>query len=212
MRLFNDNWTFLKTALGVSIADIRGKEQEFAPVDIPHDWMIYDTGNLYEDSIGWYRKVITLDEIGLKEGETAFLRFDGVYMDSTLYVNGVKVGNWKYGYSAFGFDITEELVEGENEILVQVVYQSPNTRWYSGAGIYRNVWLKVYPDVYLPLDGTYVHNTYISEGKYLMEIDTEVDGLITPDTMVKYTLLFDDGKGIGQPSSHYQEDILWGRA
>lgn len=191
MRLFNDKWTFLKTGLGVEMADIRGREQEFASVDIPHDWMIYDTNNLYEDSIGWYRKVVSSEELGVKAGETAYLRFDGVYMDSTVYVNGVKVGDWKYGYSAFGFDITEELVEGDNEILVKVVYQSPNTRWYSGAGIYRNVWLKVYPEVYLPLDGTYVHNTYISEGKYLMEIDTEVDGLITAETMVKYTLLFD---------------------
>lgn len=190
MKLFNDNWTFLKTPLGTEAEDIRGREAEFLPVDIPHDWMIYDTLNLYEDSIGWYRKVVTADALGIKDGETAYLRFDGVYMDSTVYVNGVALGNWKYGYSAFGYDITQELGEGENEILVKVVYRSPNTRWYSGAGIYRNVWLKIYPQTYLPLDGTYVHNTFLSEGKYQMEVDTEVEGLIDETTQVKYTLLY----------------------
>ena len=60
-------------------------------------------------------------------------------MDTTVYVNDKEVGKWKYGYTTFSFDITGALKNGENRILVRVNHKSPNTRWYSGAGIYRNV-------------------------------------------------------------------------
>ncbi|MBQ7776463.1 MAG: DUF4982 domain-containing protein [Lachnospiraceae bacterium] len=189
LKLYNNDWRFLKTSLGVEKEEIEGRRDEFQPVDIPHDWMIYDTHNLYEDSIGWYLKTLDKDALALTEGERVYIRFDGVYMDSTFYVNGQKVGDWKYGYSTFGFDITEYLHEGENVLLMQVRHQSPNSRWYSGAGIYRNVWLKVYPKMYLPLDGTYVCSEAIEEGKYRIEIDTEVAGAISEATTVQYTLL-----------------------
>ena len=110
----------------------------FESVDIPHDWLIYNTLELYEDSIGWYCKEFTYN----KKSDQTLICFDGVYMDSKLYVNGEFAGEWKYGYSSFEHDITEFLKDGENEILLKVVYQSPNSRWYSGAGVYRNVWLK----------------------------------------------------------------------
>ena len=188
MKLFNQNWTFLKTALGTELSDIIERKEEFVSVDIPHDWLIYQAKNLYENSTGWYRRAVTVEELGLGEGERAILRFDGVYMDSTLYVNGQKVGDWKYGYSAFQFDITEYLGEGENELLLQVRFQSPNSRWYSGAGIYRNVWLKVYPKVYLPLDGTYVSTKYLGEGDYQLEVETELGGAVTEKVKCHYGL------------------------
>ena len=62
-------------------------------------------------------------------------------MDSALYINDCRVGEWKYGYSTFEYDVTDALREGENLLVMRVVHQSPNSRWYSGAGIYRNVWL-----------------------------------------------------------------------
>lgn len=61
-------------------------------------------------------------------------------MDSTVYINGKQAGEWKYGYSTFEFDITDYLADGGNDVVVRVAYRSPNSRWYSGAGIYRNVW------------------------------------------------------------------------
>lgn len=216
--LFNDNWSFLKTGLDTELSGIQGREGEFAAVDLPHDWLIYNTHNLYENSTGWYRKCIVvchssgmaqtdtsqmdaLRETGggmlyLAPGQRALLRFDGVYMDSTLYVNRRRVGDWKYGYSAFDYDITEYLRQGENELLMQVRHQSPNSRWYSGAGIYRNVWMKVCPPVYLPLDGTYVHASRQQEessrgeknGSYQLEIETECAGDIGGDTRCHYSL------------------------
>lgn len=189
MQLFNQDWKFLKTPLGVEKEELLSRRAEFQPVDIPHDWLIYNTNDLYENSIGWYWKKLNLAELALEEGERVYIRFEGVYMDSTFYVNGKTVGDWKYGYSTFGFDITDYLQEGENELLMQVRYQSPNSRWYSGAGIYRNVWLKVYPKVYLPLDGTYVYSKAQEDGSYQVEIDTEVAGAVNEATTVRYSLL-----------------------
>lgn len=189
-KLFNQDWTFLKTALETGLSDIKERKEEFKAVDIPHDWLIYQVKDLYENSTGWYRKVITKDSLGPEEGGRVILRFDGVYMDSTLYVNEQKVGDWKYGYSAFEFDITDYLEEGENELLLQVRFQSPNSRWYSGAGIYRHVWLKLCPAVYLPLDGTYVHTEYLGEGRYLLDVETECAGAVSPDTACVYKLYY----------------------
>ena len=73
------------------------------PVDIPHDWLIYDSLNLYEDSTGWYLKRFRYEETEKR----AFLTFEGIYMDSTVYVNGQKAGEWKYGYSTFTLEITD---------------------------------------------------------------------------------------------------------
>jgi len=190
MILYNQDWTFLKTALETGLSDIKERKTEFKAVDIPHDWLIYQVKDLYENSTGWYRKVIPKESLGLEAGGRALLRFDGVYMDSTLYVNERRVGDWKYGYSAFAFDITDYLTEGENELLLQVRFQSPNSRWYSGAGIYRHVWLKICPKVYLPLDGTYVHTEYLGDGKYLLDVETECAGVVSSDTACAYKLYY----------------------
>ena len=190
MKLFNQKWTFLKTAPGTELSDIADKKDSFVSVDIPHDWLISQTKDLYENSTGWYRKILDVSELGLTDGERVILRFDGVYMDSTLYVNGQSVGDWKYGYSAFQFDITDFLTEGENELLLQVCFVSPNSRWYSGAGIYRDVWLKVYPKVYLPLDGVYVSSKYLQGGNYALEVETECEGAVTEDTVCHYKLFY----------------------
>lgn len=146
--LFCDNWEFSKNPIGTEYAQAK----DFVRVDIPHDWLIYDTKNLYETSTGWYRR--TLDY--KKSEERVALRFEGVYMDSYVYVNGTLAGEWKYGYSTFEFDITDLLKEGENIITVRVDHREPNSRWYSGAGIYRKVWLKTYPACHLVTDGIYI--------------------------------------------------------
>ena len=77
-------------------------------------------------------------------------------MDTTVYVNDKEVGKWKYGYTTFSFDITDALKNGENRILVRVNHKSPNTRWYSGAGIYRNVWLRKTSRRHIVENGVYI--------------------------------------------------------
>ena len=96
---------------------------------------------------GWYRRALHLE----KKPETVYrLRFDGVYENSRVTVNGTYVGGRKYGYSTFTLDVTEALADGENEILVEVDNTTaPVDRWYTGAGIYRSVYLECLPERHL---------------------------------------------------------------
>ena len=168
--LFNEEWQFLKTPLSTQYEHILNEDMNWEEVTLPHDWMIYNTNDLYENSIGWYRKDFMLERV---DGKKYFIHFDGVYMDSTIYVNDQMVGEWKYGYSSFEYEITDYVTLGMNNIKVKVVYQSPNSRWYSGAGIYRNVYLKTLPSTYLVTDGIYITTRKEDEG-FLVEFETEV--------------------------------------
>ncbi|NLP08368.1 MAG: glycoside hydrolase family 2, partial [Clostridiaceae bacterium] len=169
-KLFNDGWKFSKQKLDTPPEMLDQDGIEWLDIDLPHDWLIYDTNNLYEASEGWYKKTFVPESIGDK---VISIRFEGVYMDSTVFVNGKKAGEWKYGYSTFEFDITEHLVPGENEIKVRVVYRSPNSRWYSGAGIYRNVWLIATEPAHFVSDGIYISAKKGAEG-WKVEVDAEI--------------------------------------
>lgn len=159
--LFNSNWLFTKQNIGCNIEKIVKDDSAWKQVDIPHDWVIYDTALFGESSEGWYRKRFSLKR---QEDAVYLLRFEGVYMDSTVYVNGIKAGEWKYGYSTFELNITDALKTGDNEILLRAVLQVPNSRWYSGGGIYRNVWLKKVPRVHLTSDGIYISTQKTDHG------------------------------------------------
>ncbi len=171
IRLFNDNWYFSKHPLYTGLAKINEPEILWEPVSLPHDWLIYDTGNLYEDGEGWYKKAYEIAEP--RPDTLTVLRFEGVYMNCSVYVNNSLAGSWKYGYSTFEIDISRYLAAGTNLILVQVMHESPNSRWYSGAGIYRNVWLKTRPSTHLASDGIYISAK--QEGtEWLVDITTEI--------------------------------------
>lgn len=199
MQLWTNGWYFLKTPLNTTWEQMQERREEFLPVELPHDWLIYDSKNLYEDSFGWYRKSF---EAHPEENERLQLRFDGVYMDSTVYLNGSEIKNWKYGYTTFDVDLTDALQEGENELTVLVRHQSPNSRWYSGAGIYRNVWLKRCKKAFLPLDGTYVNIRPASSpekknSKFTLSVTTELEGALAADCRVEYSLREDFGEPQG---------------
>lgn len=189
--LFNNGWKFTKQELNTGIESVCGEGILWSKVDLPHDWLIYDTNNLYETCEGWYKKDF---EIGALDNRVISICFEGVYMNSSVYVNRVAVGEWKYGYSTFEFDITNFLRLGKNEIIVRVIYQSPNTRWYSGAGIYRNVWLKTKAPSHLVTDGIYIATRKEKEG-WCVELETEATGLtnLKSDIKVKHTILDKEG-------------------
>lgn len=138
----NDLWEFKLVREGEEYSD-----DGFIWVDLPHDWLIYDCDNLYANGTGYYRKQFGVEK---KPGKRYLINFDGVYMNSVIFVNGKEVGSNRYGYSSFEIDITDELkdlntnkgLEGINEIMVVIHHESPNSRWYSGAGIYRDVTFK----------------------------------------------------------------------
>ncbi len=180
MKLLNDGWLFAK-----------GEAQKFAPVDIPHDWLICDPHHFYTSGIGWYKRPLVLPS--LQVGQRVFLRFDGVYMDSTLFVNDRTVGSWKYGYTAFAHDITDFLIPGgTNTLLLKVDYKAPSARWYTGAGIYRDVFLIIKNPCHFIQDGIYI-TTAFRDGQWQYEVDAEVETYGEPYTL-RHTLL-DVGEG-----------------
>ena len=182
--LFNDNWQFTLTEPDSKKSAIR--DAHWYDVELPHDWLIGDTANLYKSGCGWYKKSFKVEKGELSD--CFILCFDGVYMDTTLYINGKEAGVWKYGYTSFSFDISDYLKSGKNEILVRVNHKSPNTRWYSGAGIYRNVYLRHTSKSHIVEDGVYIStkcNYHINDknpGRWRVNIESEfscdIDGTI----------------------------------
>lgn len=170
--LFNDGWQFCLCDIGTELSALPGRH--WYNVELPHDWLINDTSKLYETGEGWYRRSLTCSAEQLSG--RVLLNFDGVYMNSTLFVNGKEAGSWTYGYSAFEHDITDFLHEGENELLLRVSHQSPNTRWYSGAGIFRDVMLKLRPAAYIGTNGVYIHSAPQPEGGWTTEVETDAVG------------------------------------
>lgn len=184
-RLFNDEWAFTKQALGVTLEQIKDQKRAFQRVDIPHDWLIGQSENLYEDSMGWYLKYFQ-NPLTSEVGGCVKIQFEGIYMDAVIYMNGQKVGEWKNGYATFEMDITPFLCVGQNELLVSVNHQSPNSRWYSGAGIYRDVWLKVVPKTHILTDGIYI-TTKQQEKGWKIELETEL--ISQEDMILKQSIL-----------------------
>lgn len=148
-QLLNDQWQFVE------------KDSDFTKaqsVVLPHDWSVYhrfdvnapagNDGAYLPTGKGWYRRTLTLGKA--YAGKKIRLYFEGVYMNARVYVNGHEAGGWPYGYSSFWVDATPYINIGRNEIVVSVDNaQQKNCRWYSGSGIYRNVWLVTTPKTYI---------------------------------------------------------------
>ncbi len=189
-KLFNDNWEFAFKPIGELPSD-----SDFRPVDIPHDWQVHNTLDLYSTGDGWYRKRFVFAPGSLYE-----LRFEGVYMDSEIYLNGEKIFEWKYGYTTF--DVPIGSLSGENEISVRVRYQSPNTRWYSGAGIFRNIWLRETGENRIAPDGTYIVS-YVGGRSWQTEIDTEI--ICSCAGTVRHTVFDADGEPVATTKMPFPE-------
>ncbi|MDD3277289.1 MAG: glycoside hydrolase family 2 TIM barrel-domain containing protein [Lachnospiraceae bacterium] len=192
-RLWNDGWEFSRQPLHTTFDEMQERKETYKPVGLPHDWLIYQAKDLYQDGTGWYRKSFRWRKNSEK---LIYLRFDGIYMDSKIFVNGCQVFEWKYGYSAFDVELTPYLKEGDNEISVSVDFQAPNSRWYSGAGIFRNVWIKELPKKHLCSDGIYFHAEKSEGTTWKVQIDTEIAGRSTEASEnVKVTYELCDRKG-----------------
>ena len=197
------------------------KSCDYDKVTLPHDWMIYHVKDLYKNSVGCYRKKFTIahkndahknpaaesfaeipDDQSVEKmiADSHFaLRFEGVYMNCAVWVNSKKAGEWKYGYSTFEFDISKFVKSGENEVIVIAVYQSPNTRWYSGAGIFRDVHFIQTQKTFLVSDGTYFVARPCDEnnlnGKWSVKLQCEVAGQVENHKLV-HTLLDKKGNAV----------------
>lgn len=206
---FNDGWEFAEEKIDDSLMKkedgtanilspgdfVRDADSlQFRAVGIPHDWLIADTDGLYRNSAGFYRKNFELHETA---GKYISVVFDGVYMNCAVYVNGRRAAEWKYGYTAFEADISPFVRDGRNTILVVAVYQSPNSRWYSGAGIYRNVRLCVKGGTRFLRGGIYIVNKKAEGGTWNMSVSADVAGS-TENCFVRYRLEDGGGKTVAE--------------
>ena len=164
---FDADWLFM-LADSAQMAEVDYDDSHWRRLNVPHDWAREGdfyvgnpsgaSGGALPGGVGWYRKRFRVERLELKD-EVFFLEFDGVYMNSTVYVNGQKVGFRPYGYSSFEYDITSYLKEGENVVAVRVDNSDqPNSRWYSGCGIYRHVWLTQTHPIHIKHWGVFVHD------------------------------------------------------
>lgn len=197
---FDKGWLFI---LGDSaqMATPAYNDSHWRKLCLPHDWAIEGDfyagnpsgagGGALPGGIGWYRKHFLLD-CEAEPGGRYFIEFDGVYMNSTVYVNGQEVGHRPYGYSSFEYDITKNLKRGDNVIAVKVDNSDqPNSRWYSGCGIYRHVWLTKTNAVHVKHWGVHVQAD-AKTGQIKVEADVEGNNY-----KVRNTVYDASGKEVG---------------
>jgi beta-galactosidase len=174
--LFDAGWKFHRGgAQYAEQADF--DDAAWRSVDLPHDWSLEDlpgrTTPFDPDAIGqvstgftvggtgWYRKSFTLPQA--VTGKRIVVRFDGVYMNPEIWINGESLGSHPYGYTSFWFDISDKIkIPGTNVLAVKVRNEGETSRWYSGSGIYRHVWLEVLDPVHVAQWGTSVTTAEVS--------------------------------------------------
>ncbi len=152
---------------------------------------------------GWYRKHFALNSGD--EGKRVVVRFDGVYMNSDVWINGHHAGNHPYGYTPFEFDLTPHLKPAgqPNVLAVRVRNEGKNSRWYSGSGIYRHCWLTVTEPVHVPSSGLFVTTPEVSSDRALVKITSEVrnDSGAEAALEVRTRIVDPKGKRVGETVS-----------
>ena len=201
---FGEGWRFQlgdePQAMNVAFAD-----EDWRLLNLPHDWAI--EGDFSEDNpsgtgggalpggIGWYRKTFVPEKADADKKYR--IVFDGVYMNSEVFLNGVSLGHRPYGYITFSYDLTPHLKWGEKNVIAVRVDNSeqPNSRWYSGCGIYRNVWLVKTGAVHVAEWGTYVVSDKVSDAQADLKVQTRVANESDASVQVKVRSSLIDAEG-----------------
>ena len=207
---FDEGWRFLK-------ADAPGAEQPgfddsgWRTLNLPHDWAIEgpfdvkynpETGGLPVFGTAWYRKHFAIP--AAERGRWYSIEFDGAMSNSTVWLNGHKLGGRPYGYSSFALDLTPFLNFGEqNVVAVRLAPEDDSSRWYPGAGIYRNVWLVDTGPIHVGHWGTYITTPEVSDASATVKVRNEIhNGGKQAAEVVVETAIFDSGnKDVGRESA-----------
>ena len=202
-QLLERGWRFTREDSAEFVAEDYD-DKAWQEVTVPHDWAIYGPFSIHNDrqnvaitqdgqkeamehagrtgglpfvGVGWYR--LDFEAPAFEEGKCATLIFDGAMSHARVYVNGMEVGYWPYGYNSFHFDITPYIKAGEvNTLAVRLENENESSRWYPGAGIYRNVHLVVTEDAYVPVWGTQLTTPIATKELAKVELRTK---LTTPE-------------------------------
>ena len=209
---FDANWRF-------HLGDVpAAKEPDFSDnswrqLNLPHDWSIEGAfskdnpagvgGGALPGGIGWYRKTFTLPESD--KNKSVFIDFDGVYMNSDVWINGHLLGNRPYGYSSFRYEMTPYLNYGNKQNVIAVRADNskqPNSRWYSGSGIYRNVWLITTNKIQVDHWGTFISTPKVNNKEATVSVETAVRNEMAASAPVTLkTILYDkNGKEVASSS------------
>lgn len=223
--LLEKDWKFINSEVEGGAHPETSSEQ-WESVTVPHDWAIsgeFDpsndalefrrrngsngdpmvltglTGGLPHVGVGWYRREILVP--ASDEGKSVHLEFDGAMSNARVYLNGDYLGEWPYGYASFGFDLTPHLKFGVPNLLAVRLENKPNaSRWYPGAGIYRNVRLVITGEVHVKQWGSYLTTPDISKGTGTVHLATAVENASgeTSTIRLETQILSPEGKVVAE--------------
>lgn len=203
--LFNTDWRFSLRADSNATTPYYN-DASWREICLPHDWSIEsrpdrlapagNDGGYYPTGIAWYRK--TFNVPSSMKGEKVWLYFEGVYMNSSVYINGKMVGGHPYGYSSFYCDATDAIEPGRRNVVAVKVDNShqKNCRWYSGSGIYRNVWLIHTPKLHIENWGVVVRTTKMTSMEAVVKVTTTVVNETARDQKLSVVAQTGSAKGI----------------
>lgn len=213
---FGGDWKFYLAENNENIDNLP-RDSAWLELDLPHDWSIEGEfnpdhpatpgGGALPGGIGWYRKTFLLAEEN--HGKKIFIDFDGIYRNSEVWINGQFLGFRPNGYISFRYDLTPHLKFGTatNEIIVRVDNSmQPNSRWYSGSGIYRNVRLVITPEVHVDHWGTFISVSEIRSDTALVSVKTSIRNSSSENRNI--TLLTSVFDRIGHEVAAGQLDLL----
>jgi len=206
VQLFTQNWKFTLADSTLLASASSFNDQSWRNLNLPHDWSIESDflkdapatpgGGALPGGIGWYRKTFVIEKSN--KGKRIYIDFDGVYRNSEVWINGTSVGTRPYGYSSFRYELTPYIRYGENNVIAVKVDNSkqPNSRWYSGSGIFRNVWLSILNPVHVNHWGTYVTTPEINTDSAIVAIQTAIKNDDPKLRIVRVEQLLYDAQGI----------------
>jgi len=189
-------------------------DNSWRSVDLPHDWSIESKPDkdspsgggegFYPGGIGWYRKAFRAPSAW--RGKRVSVEFDGIYRDATVYLNGHELGMHPYGYTSFSFDLTPDLKLSDRNVLAVRVDNSaqPNSRWYSGSGIYRHVRVVVTNPAHIAHWGVFVTTKQATSASARISVDTHVANESSAPAVVtvETTLYNQEGNKVGRAQSN----------
>lgn len=216
-RLFDDGWHFCLNPQDTTLYLPHTDDSRWRTLSLPHDWAIEGTfaathpsgpgGGALPGGIGWYRKHFRVHSL---QGRKYFIDFDGAYMNATVWINGHRLGTRPYGYSSFRYDLTPHLrADADNVIAVRVDNSDqPNSRWYSGCGIYRHVWLVSSAPLRIAHWGTHVVADVSGRLTVSVTLDDERPATQRRQPLIRHTVLDAQGRTVARSEGHGLKQLL----
>jgi beta-galactosidase len=187
---FNQNWKFTLADSTMNASSPVFDDSKWRSLNLPHDWSIESDfgkdfpatagGGALPGGLGWYRKTFTMEKANKLQPKKVYIEFDGVYRNSEVWINGTYLGKRPNGYISFRYELTPYIKYGADNVIAVKVDNSkqPNSRWYSGSGIYRNVRLLTTNSVFVDNWGTYVTTPNINADSAEIAIQTTVNNVM----------------------------------